>query len=192
MNIPTTLINIPAALNNFMDVEIIIYLSVGAGLILFLLFIDIITNTMRVINTAKHLLRSENEKLKKIECQFSVIKAHAPTYMNSLGKGGSDLLIELDTIIVEREESLSQLHRLIKEGNIEEILSLIEDEKEKSEEFKWASRADTLIRELGNKIFKASSFANKTGIPKNTSKREATRMNLLKAKIIPSLKNRHE
>jgi SUMO ligase MMS21 Smc5/6 complex component len=183
---------IPSELTNIVDLDILLQVSTGVCLILFLLVVDITTNSRRIINSAKFLLHSENEKLKKIEYQFSILKAHAPTYINSLGKKGSDLLQELDTIIVEREESLSQLHFLIREGEVDELISLLQGEKEKSREVKWSSRADSIIRDLGNKIFKASNLASEAGLPKVKSKREGTQLSLSLARIIPSQKDLSE
>lgn len=176
-------------ITQFVDLDILLYVSVGVCLALFLLVVDITTGTRRVINNAKYILKTEQEKLKKIEHQFSIIKTHAPTYINSLGKNGSDLLQELDTIIIEREESLSMIKNFIEEGSIDDLVDMIEEEKEKSQNFKWATRADILIRELGNKIFKASNHASSAGIPKVKTKREGTQVSLSQARIIPAQKN---
>lgn len=179
-------------INALIDFEIVIYISIASAMIIFLLLVDLSTTSIRVIRSAKYLIRMESEKLKKIDYQFSIIKTHAPTYINSLGKGGSDLLHELDTIIIEREETIAQLTEFIKDRDLEEIVHLLELEADKSKDFKWTQRAETLIRELGNKIYKASSFAHNAGLPKNKSKREPTRLSLAKAKIIPSFKDNME
>jgi hypothetical protein len=182
-------INLPPEIIEYMDPGLLIQVSIGVMLVLFILVIDITTNSMRIINLGKYILSSEKEKLKKIERQFTVILNHAPTYINSLGKKGSDMIQEIDTIIIEKEESLAQLNNFIQHGEIEDILNLIEEEKEKRQGMIWTSRAESLIRELGNKISKASTYATEAGLPKNNSEgRESTKMSLTQARIIPGQK----
>jgi hypothetical protein len=172
------------------NIQLLVQVGIGIGLMLFLLVIDITTSAKRIINRARFKIHHENEKLKKIEHQFSIIKSHAPTYINSLGKTGSDLLRELDTIIVEREETLSQIEALIRENDIDDLLHLLEDENHpaNNKHFKWEVRAESIIWELGNKIYKASNLASKAGVPKNKNRREGTQMSLSQARIIPTPK----
>jgi hypothetical protein len=170
------------------NIQILVQIGIGIGLILFLLVIDITTTTRRIIKRAKHNFNDENEKLKEIEHQFSIIKSLAPTYINSLGKTGSDLLKELDTIIYERGGTLAQIEALIKDNDINDLLDLLEEENKlkNKKSYRWEVRAETIIRELGSKISQASNLASQLGVPKSKSRREGTQLSLIQAKIIPN------